>query len=80
MRSNPSGVAEIQPVIDAASGRTPAAATIEALDTLDKRIKDHLRRPQPIRDHSEDADTPWSAPAAAETSTPASDTKVPGNP
>ncbi len=39
---NPEAVADIQPTIDTASGRTPAAATVEALDTLDERIKYHL--------------------------------------
>jgi hypothetical protein len=39
---NPDAVSEIQPTIDAASGRTDAAETIRALDTLDERIKQHL--------------------------------------
>jgi hypothetical protein len=64
----PDAVDEIQPTIDAASGRAPAAGTIEALDTLDERIKHHLlnatrRTPQTA---GEDMDGPWSAPPPPE--------------
>ena len=60
----PEMVDEIQPAIDAASGRAPAAGTVEALDTLDERIKYHLDEvartsPPPA---GEDIDGPWSAP------------------
>jgi hypothetical protein len=40
----PGRVAHAQPTIDEASGRTPAAQTIAALDTLDERIKSHLSK------------------------------------
>ncbi len=40
----PGRVAHAQPTIDEASGRTPAAQTITALDTLDERIKSHLSK------------------------------------
>ena len=39
---HPDALAEIQPTIDAASGRTPAAETVGALDFLDERIRQHL--------------------------------------
>ncbi len=39
---HPEQIAAIQPLIDKASGRTDAAETITALDTLDQRIHDHL--------------------------------------
>jgi hypothetical protein len=63
----PDAVAAAQPAIDAASGRTDAAETIAALDTLDARIKEHLesrqggggRRLRSV----EDSDQPWVAPA-----------------
>jgi hypothetical protein len=38
----PERVPHIQPIIDRASGRTSAAETIRALDTLDERIHAHL--------------------------------------
>jgi hypothetical protein len=60
----PEMVDEIQPTIDAASGRAPAAGTVEALDTLDERIKYHLlhtARTSPTS-AGEDIDGPWSAP------------------
>jgi hypothetical protein len=39
----PGKVADIQPLIDEASGRKDAAATIRELDTLDDRIYEHLK-------------------------------------
>jgi hypothetical protein len=60
----PERVREIQPAIDAASGRTPAAETLDALDTLDERINDYLLkacRAGPAT-AGEDMDGPWSAP------------------
>lgn len=65
----PDAVAAAQPVIDAASGRTSAAETIAALDTLDARIMEHLQALQGdgggrrLRS-AEDSDQPWKAPAA----------------
>ncbi len=64
----PEDVAAAQPVIDAASGRTSAAETIAALDTLDARIKEHLESlhgggGRRVRS-AEDSDQPWAAPAA----------------
>jgi hypothetical protein len=64
----PDAVAAAQPVIDAASGRTSAAETIAALDTLDARIKEHLESlhgggGRRLRS-AEDSDQPWAAPAA----------------
>lgn len=62
----PDAVASVQPVIDAASGRTPASETIAALDTLDARIIEHLesRRGGGKGSRSaEDSDQPWVAPA-----------------
>jgi hypothetical protein len=60
----PEAVADIQPTIDAASGRTPAAATVEALDTLDERIKYHLLNTTLMspRAAAENIDGPWTAP------------------
>ena len=61
----PNAVAAAQPVIDAASGRTDAAETIAALDTLDARIMEHLESRQGggrrLRS-AEDSDQPWVAP------------------
>ncbi len=64
----PDAVAAAQPVIDAASGRTSAAETIAALDTLDARIMEHLESREGgggrrLRS-AEDSDQPWAAPAA----------------
>ncbi len=64
----PGAVAAAQPLIDAASGRTSAAETIAALDTLDARIKEHLESRQGgggrrLRS-AEDSDQPWTAPPA----------------
>ena len=39
----PEKVADIQPLIDEASGRKDAAETIRELDTLDERIYEHLK-------------------------------------
>jgi hypothetical protein len=72
----PERVRDIQPTIDAASGRTPAAETVEALDTLDERIKQHLlnttkkspggrlRAPAGRGTLEDDMDHPWSSPPA----------------
>jgi hypothetical protein len=61
---HPDAVADIQPTIDASSGRASAAETITALDTLDERIKQHLEAKQGRtgRLHP-DTDRPWTAPA-----------------
>jgi hypothetical protein len=59
----PERVHDVQPFIDAASGRLPAAATVEALNTLDERIKYHLLNARPTSPAmSDDMDDPWSAP------------------
>jgi hypothetical protein len=60
----PEHVHHVQPAIDVASGRTLAAQTVEALDTLDERIKDHLLKASRISPDTavEDIDGPWSAP------------------
>jgi hypothetical protein len=60
----PESVSDIQPVIDAASGRESAAVTVGALDTLDERIKDHLLQLTGTNPDTavEDMDGPWSAP------------------
>jgi hypothetical protein len=54
---NPKQVPTIQPLIDKASGRTSAAETITALDTLDDRIREHLAtrpgKPQATQGKSE---------------------------
>jgi hypothetical protein len=64
----PDAVVAAQPVIDAASGRTSAAETIAALDTLDARIMEHLESRQGAGGRRlrsvEDSDQPWAAPAA----------------
>ncbi|HTU77391.1 MAG TPA: hypothetical protein VMF09_01375 [Solirubrobacteraceae bacterium] len=64
----PDAVAAAQPAIDAASGRTSAAETIAALDTLDARIMEHLESRQGAGGRrlrsAEDSDQPWAAPAA----------------
>ena len=69
---NPDAVAEIQPVIDQASGRTSAAETIGELDTLDERIKKQLenhdnndKNKAHTRTRSAGADMPWQAPPPA---------------
>jgi hypothetical protein len=55
---------DIQPTIDAASGRTPAAETLSALDFLDERIRQHLEGNKgPRRRPDNDPDQPWTAPA-----------------
>jgi hypothetical protein len=63
----PDAVAAAQPAIDAASGRTSAAETIAALDTLDARIMEHLENLQGGGGRrlrlAEDSDQPWVAPA-----------------
>jgi hypothetical protein len=59
----PNAVPEIQPTIDEASGRTPAAETVAALDTLDERIRKHLEGKKGGGQSSVDPDRPWTAPA-----------------
>jgi hypothetical protein len=62
----PDAVAAAQPMIDTASGRTNAAETIAALDTLDARIMEHLESRQDGGRRwrsAEDSDQPWVAPA-----------------
>jgi hypothetical protein len=60
----PDAVADIQPTINTASGRTSAAETIAALDTLDERIREHLEAKQGRAARSgSDHDQPWTAPA-----------------
>lgn len=64
----PEAVGAAQPIIDAASGRTDAAETIAALDTLDARIKEHLESSRASGSNRrllrsmEDSDKPWAAP------------------
>ncbi len=70
----PDAVTDIQPAIDAASGRTSAAETITQLDTLDQRIREHLEAKQGRnRGSGADADRPWSTPAAPRMRGPACD-------
>ena len=58
----PDAAADSQPIIDKASGRTPSAQTLAALDTLDERIKEHLEGKQGRKRHpAEDTDQPWVA-------------------
>jgi hypothetical protein len=59
----PGAVPDIQPTIDTASGRTSAAETVKALDTLDERIKQNLQGEEKAKGSGEDADQPYSAPA-----------------
>lgn len=60
----PDAVADSQPIIDKASGRTPSAETVAALDTLDERIKEYLEGKQGrTRRAAQDTDRPWAAPA-----------------
>lgn len=61
----PDALVDVQPTIDAASGRTPAAETVGALDFLDERIRQHLEgnKGSTQRRSSEDPDQPWTAPA-----------------
>ncbi len=67
----PDAIAEIQPIIDQASGRTDTGETIAALDTLDQRIQEHLegRRASRRRQHN-DSDAPWSTSARRDAPTP----------
>jgi hypothetical protein len=58
----PNAVVESQPIIDKASGRTPSAETIAALDALDERIKEHLEGNRGRTRRSADTDRPWAAP------------------
>jgi hypothetical protein len=61
----PDALADVQPTIDAASGRTPAAETVGALDFLDERIRQHLEgnKGTTQRRSDDDPDQPWTAPA-----------------
>jgi hypothetical protein len=71
---HPDKVTDIQPAIDAASGRADATETITQLDTLDNRIREHLEVKQGHKQGSgADADRPWSAPAARRRRGPACD-------
>ena len=59
---------DVQRTIDEASGRTPAAETVAALDTLDERIKEHLegKRGGKTGAQQVDPDKPWVMPAPGE--------------
>jgi hypothetical protein len=59
----PEAIGDIQPTIDTASGRTSAAETVKALDTLDERIKQSLQGDKTAEGSGEDAERPYSAPA-----------------
>jgi hypothetical protein len=63
----PNAIPDIQPTIDEASGRSDAAETISALDTLDERIKQHLDSGNKAKDATprrrRSAEEPWRAPA-----------------
>ncbi|HEY5193842.1 MAG TPA: hypothetical protein VIJ39_08235 [Solirubrobacteraceae bacterium] len=67
----PDAVTDIQPTIDAASGRRNSAETIAELDTLDERTKQHLegKRGHTTRSRP-DADEPWTAPAPKVSTSP----------
>jgi hypothetical protein len=68
---HPDKVTDIQPTIDAASGRADATETITQLDTLDRRIREHLEaKPGRKQDSGADPDRPWSAPAPSVMSQP----------
>ena len=62
---HPDALAEVQPTIDTASGRTPAAETVGALDFLDERIRQHLEgnKGAAQRGPDDDPDEPWRAAA-----------------
>jgi hypothetical protein len=66
----PEAIPGIQPTIDTASGRTSAAETVKALDTLDERIKQSLGGEKQASPEGcgEDAERPYSAPAPEPTS------------
>ncbi len=86
----PNAIGDIQPTIDQASGRAEAAETISALDTLDERIKKHLKGDeQKYKDTSatpaRSAEAPWHAPAPtsvhhrrSHSSTPTASTRATG--
>jgi len=59
---HPDALTDIQPTIDAASGRTPAGETVTALDTLDERIRQHLESKRGAGRSREDSEEPWTAP------------------
>jgi hypothetical protein len=61
---HPEALPEAQATIDKASGRTPAAETVAALDTLDERIKEHLEgKTGTGGGKRDDPDQPWTMPA-----------------
>ncbi len=62
---HPEALTETQPTIDTASGRTPAAETVGALDFLDERIRQHLEgnKGAAQRGPDDDPDEPWRAAA-----------------
>jgi len=63
----PEQVADAQPTIDEASGRSAAANTIAMLDTLDERIKNHLTKKKASPNKpAENAERPWSSPPLSE--------------
>jgi hypothetical protein len=63
----PQAINDTQATIDASSGRTDAAETIAALDTLDERIKQHLEKHASDDRSRFDPDRPWTAPARRDT-------------
>jgi hypothetical protein len=60
---HPDALGDIQATIDKASGRTSAADTVAALDTLDQRIKDYLEGK--AGGGKATAEEPWTAPPPA---------------
>jgi hypothetical protein len=64
----PDALADVQPTIDTASGRTPAAETVKELDFLDERIRQHLEGNTGATPGPSDTDPeqPWTAPAPGE--------------
>ena len=64
---HPDPLPDVQTTIDNASGRTPAAETVAALDTLDERIKRHLEGKSGSGGGQRmDPDQPWTMPAPGE--------------
>ena len=80
----PEAIPEIQPTIDEASGRSDAATTISALDTLDQRIRQHLQEQRKAKQgeaqasgasperSSETSDRPWRSPPPQSSTEPSS--------
>lgn len=60
---NPDALTQIQPIIDQASNRASVKQTITELDTLDKRIQEHLENHASKHERRNDADQPWSTSA-----------------